>query len=84
MKFFVGGISKESINSILCIQTLGMEMMRFYMVRILNFFSRNQTITRPGVDKVKSEVWFRYSLYVDWHFNNGLKRKIDVGLEVSR
>ena len=51
-----------------------MEMMRFYMVRI----------TRPGVDKVKSEVWFRYSLYVDWHFNNGLKRKIDVGLEVSR
>ena len=76
MKFFVGGISKESINSILCRQTLGMEMMRFYMVRIHN--------TRPGVDKVKPEVWFRYSLYVDWHFNNGLKRKIDVGLEVSR
>ena len=22
-------------------------------------------ITRPGVDKVKSEVWFRYSLTID-------------------
>ena len=28
-----------------------------------------------GVDKVKPKVWVRYSLYVDWHFNKGPKRK---------
>ena len=34
-------------------------------------------ITRLGVDKVKPEVWFGYLLLIDWHFNNGPKRKID-------
>ena len=33
------------------------------------------TRTRPGVDKVKPNVWFRYSFR--WAFFNGPKRKID-------
>ena len=33
-KKIVGGKSKESINSILCRQTLGMEMMSYYKVCI--------------------------------------------------
>ena len=34
-------------------------------------------LTRPGADKVKPKVWFRYSLYVDWYFIMVQKRKSD-------
>ena len=36
---------------------------------------KNVNETRPGVDKVKPKVWFRYSL--DWHFYNSPNRNID-------
>ena len=34
-------------------------------------------VTKQGVKKVKPKVWFRYLLFIDWHFYNGPKRKID-------